>query len=367
MRNKERIIHIALRIATLLVLAVIIMMIYFFRTESKEEPVKVGAVLLGSADDKGWNESHYKGIKYACEEHECILIHKESIPEKEAPVKRAVRDLVEQGCSVIFLTSYGYSGYTKDIVDEYPDVAFYYLAGKSNRRNGTAYFARMYQARYLAGIVAGASTESGILGYVASMPISETVRSINAYAMGARKSNPNAKVYVVYTESWEDKDREIAAVEKLAAAGADVMTYHEDKPYALEKAEEMGLYSIGYDVIYDEYSEKMLTAALFNWDLVYDDILNDHLSGRASSNNDYWLGLSDGAVSLYPYSNLVSDKTRKLVEQEEERIQTWRDVFSGIIYDNKGNIRCNRMERIGDEELFNEMDWYVEGIEIYDE
>ena len=88
--------------------------------------------------------------------------------------------------------------------------------------------------------------------------------------------------------------------------------------------------------------------------------------GRANFSEDYWLGLSDGAVSLYPYSKLVSAETKELVEKEKIRIQTWRDVFSGEIYDSAGVLRCHKDERISDDELFNSIDWYVKGVEVYD-
>ena len=366
MKNKEKVIRIAYLLIFAMLLTAIVVMILTFRTGKRDRDITVGAVFIGVSDDHGWNESHYKGIKAACDAHSCRLCSRMSVPEEEGARKAAVADLVGKGCSAVFLTSFGYGAYVDSIAKAYPDVAFFCISGESEAKNFVSYFARMYQARYLAGIVAGAATESGKLGYVTATPVPETIRAVNAYALGARKANPSVRVLVKFTGGWDDRQKEEAATRRLAAAGADVMTFHEDRPYEIELADEMGLYTTGYDHVFEKYSERFLTAAVFNWDMLYSRVLSDFLSGRANFANDYWLGLSEGAVSLYPYSELVTEDTRKLVSQEEQRIQSWRDVFSGEIRDNKGVLRCHENERIGDDELFNSIDWFVEGVEVYE-
>ncbi|MCR5452438.1 MAG: BMP family ABC transporter substrate-binding protein, partial [Lachnospiraceae bacterium] len=203
-------------------------------------------------------------------------------------------------------------------------------------------------------------------GYITSQPIPETIRSINAYTMGVRKANPSAKVLVSYVGSWNDSVKEGQIVKKMCDAGVDVFTHHQDAPYVIDVADDMGLYTTGYDFVYKDYSACFLTAALINWDVLYEKVLGDYISGRADFSDDYWLGLADNAVSLYPYSDLVSEETRALVESEKKRINSWRDVFSGEIYDNEGYLRCYKDERINDHDLFNNMDWLVEGAEIYE-
>lgn len=366
MKNKEHLVKAVFVVVSVLLVVGIVVLIFTFRAGKKEKTTEAGVVLIGSSDDNGWNESHYNGVKAACEKLSCTMHAEMNVPEEEEALREAVLRLTQEGCSVIFLTSYGYGGYADEIAEAFPEVAFYCISGDAEADNCMSYFARIYQARYLAGIAAGAATGSGVLGYVSAMPIPETIRSINAYCMGAQMANPGAKVLVKYTGSWDDKDAEEAAVKTLADAGADVMTFHEDRPYAIDLADEMGLYTTGYDYVTGDYSERFLTAAVFNWDMLYAKVLGDYLSGRGDYAHDYWLGLSDGAVSLYPYSALVSEETKKLIAAEEERLRTLRDVFSGEIYDNTGTIRCHTDERIGDEELFNSIDWYVEGVEIYE-
>ena len=366
MKNNEILFRAIFLIVSLLLVGGIIILIYTFQGGQQDDSTTVGVVCIGTSDDHGWNESHYKGVKKAVEAHGCDMHEKMSVPEEEDALKKAVSELATEGCNCIFLTSYGYGAYLDDIAKENPDIAFYCISGEATAGNCASYFARMYQVRYLAGIVAGAASKTGTLAFVSAMPIPETVRSINAYTLGVRKANPAAKVIVKYTGSWDDKGKEEAAVKELAAVGADVVTFHEDKPYAIDVADEMGLFTTGYDYVSRKYSERFLTAAVFNWDVLYEKVLGDYLSGRANFSKNYWLGIADGAVSIYPYSELVSKETAALVEQEKKRIQTWRDVFSGEIYDNAGTLRCHKDERISDDELFNSIDWYVKGVEVYD-
>ena len=326
----------------------------------------VGMVLLGSKSDQGWNESHFVGLDHACREHGCALKVHEHVPEEEAALAGTVDELAGEGVNVICLTSLGYGKYVDRIAERYPNIVFYSVSGQGTARNCTPYFARMYQVRYLSGIVAGAASRTGIVGYVTALPDAQTNRGINAFALGMRVANPKARLLVCFTGSWRNEIRERKCVSLLASEGADVLTYHEDKPYVVQEAEEQGLFSIGYNDVREEYSERFLTAALYDWNVVYKKILDDYLSGRRNVSSDYWIGLSMGGVRLYPLSPLVSAETAALVEREKERIMTSRDVYSGLIYDNTGNIRCEEGERISDSELFNGMDWFVEGVEIYE-
>ena len=144
-----------------------------------------------------------------------------------------------------------------------------------------------------------------------------------------------------------------------------MIAYQEDKPYAVREAEQRGLFSIGFDNVYEQYSDRFLTATMYDWDLIYEKVLGDYLSGRAHFSSGYWLGMEDDAVKLHPLSPLVSEKTVFLTSLAKQHAFA-QGVFSGVIYDNTGVLRCEEGERIGDQELFSGMDWFVEGVEIYE-
>lgn len=336
-----------------------------FRLPEIGRQITVGCVLVGSRNDKGWNESHYNGLLHACEEHKCILKVREGVAEDAAHIAVAVEELAAEGANVIYLTSFGYGRYVEGIAVKYPRIAFFSVSGSGKAKNQTTYFARLYQMRYLAGVIAGAESKTGVLGYVAAMPNTQVNRNINAYAMGMHVANPKAKLLVCFTGSWDDEVAERESVAKLQYAGADVITYQAGKPYAVDEAEKRGLFSIGFDNVYEQYSDRFLTASLYDWDVVYEKVLGDYLSGRTHFSGGYWLDMEEDAVKLHKLSPLVSEKTVFLTSLAQQHIKA-QGVFSGVIYDNNGTLRCEEGERIGDRELFTGMDWFVEGVEIYE-
>jgi basic membrane protein A len=321
--------------------------------------------LVGTKDDRGWNESHYNGLLHACEEHKCILKVRERVAEDAAHISIAVAELAAEGANVVYLTSAGYGIYAEGVAKNHPRIAFFSVSGSGKEKNQTTYFARLYQMRYLAGVIAGAASKTGVLGYVAAMPNSQINRNINAYAMGMRVANPKAKLLVCFTGSWDDEVADRESVAKLQYAGADVITYQAGKPYAVDEAERRGLFSIGFDNVYEQYSDRFLTATLYDWDVVYEKVLGDYLSGRTHFSSGYWLGMEEDAVKLHTLSPLVPKETAFLTSLAKQHI-TAQGVFSGVIYDNNGTLHCEEGERIGDGELFTGMDWFVEGVEIYE-
>ncbi|MCR5347325.1 MAG: BMP family ABC transporter substrate-binding protein [Fretibacterium sp.] len=366
MRGREWATHNLPLLLVGLICIALVVVIRSFRLPETERQVVVGCVLVGAKDDGGWNESHNTALLDACRVYDCGILMRERVAESESAVSAAVRSLVDQGANVIFLPSFGYGEYMDRIAREYPQVAFFGISGEGAAKNSTVYFARLYQARYLAGIVAGAGSKTGVLGYIASMPNPETIRGINAYAMGMRAVNPKARLMVRFTGSWDDEAAERESVALMAAESADVITYHEDQPYSVREAEKRGLMSIGYDAVYEKYSDRFLTAVIYDWKALYRKVLGDYLSGRANFFSGYWLGIEEEAVALYPLSPRVSEKTAFLVALEKKRLMNGCNVFSGVIYDNQGTLRCDEDERISDQELFNGMDWFIEGVEIYE-
>ena len=350
-----------------LIAILLVIVIQSFRLPKPERHVTVGCLLIGSKEDGGWNEGHYSGLLEACRAHGCKLAVREHVEEmNEDVVLAAVRGLVDEGANVIFLTSYGFGLQLDKIAQEYPRVAFFSISGEGKAKNATTYFARLYQVRYLSGVIAGMESKTGVLGYVAAIPNSQTNRGINAYALGMRFANPEARLIVRFTGSWDNEAAERESVALLQQEGADVITYHTDKPYAIREAEKRGLMSIGYSGVYEEYSDRFLTAALYDWNVLYEEVLGDYLSGRANFSTAYWLGIEEDAVKLWPLSPLVSEKAAFILSMEKQRIMNDHSVFSGVIYDNQGTLRCEKGERIKDHELFTGMDWFAEGVEIYE-
>lgn len=349
------------------IVAVIFLSISLFGREDKKDGVKIGFIMSGRMKEDGWNGMHYNGIKAACEKMNVELLVRENIKEFTGDCSWAIGDLAKEGVGMIILSSYGYSEEVKDLVKEYPGIVFYVNSSEYHEANMTSYFARMYQARYLSGIVAGMKTQSNKIGYVAAMPNNEVNRGMNAFVLGVKKVNPDAEVIATWTGDWDNGESERTAVYELVEKESiDVVAYHQNQSNVVYAAEEKGIYSIGYHQPTEGCSDKHLTAVTCQWGLVYEQVVREYLIGKGNIKDNYWIGMEANAIGLSTYSEEVTIDIIEELEAATDEILAGKDVFSGVIYDTEGNLRCDEKEFISDEVLLEQMDWYVEGVRFYE-
>lgn len=353
-------------VASIIIVAIIIgifvINIYEADTEVTKETTKVGVILNGSIDDRSWSQSHYEGLEKTAQELNLSVIYEENVVPEDIP--QIIERFVKEDCKVIVANSFEFGDYIKEAAEKYPEIYFLHATGVGEDKNLSTYFGRMYQIRYLSGIVAGLQTETDEIGYVAAFPIPEVNRGINAFTLGVRSVNSEAQVYVYWTNSWNDDSATADATNKLLDEhDIDVLAMHTDSLKALEIAEERGVMSIGYNVDNSQdYPNTYLTAAVWDWDEFYTPTILKCLQGKFEGRH-YWEGLDTGMVSLAPLTDMVDPKTAGIVEQERMRISSGTyDVFYGPIYDNEGNIRVQEGECMTDNAMLNEFDWYVEGV-----
>ncbi len=356
----------ALGFVGLIVLAALLIFISGFGN-GEDNKIKVGFIMSGSITEQGWNGMHYAGINEAADELGVELIVKENVLEFSGECGLKIKELAEEGAQMIVLGSYGYSKEVYELLNDYPDIVFYANSSEYHNYNLTSYFVRMYQARYLAGIVAGLRTKSGNIGYVAAMANNEVNRGINAFTLGVRAVNPEARVIVKWTGAWDDESAEKTAVEKLVSEkNIDIVTYHQNQPNVIWAAEMAQIESIGYHVAVENVSDRMLTSVVCDWKITYEELIKEFLQGEGNSKENYWIGLEKGVIGLSEYSSIVTGEEKAAVDAAKTMILSGKDVFSGLIKDNNGNVRCNEDEIISDEMLLEHMDWFVEGVEIYE-
>lgn len=330
--------------------------------KSEAQKLRVGFILLSDTADNGWNETHYRGIKAACDSLDIQMVLTDEIPEERAPLEKAVNDMLADSLKVIVLTSYSYPIIIKDIIEAHPEVMFYGINWEMSAPNYKAYFARIYQARYLAGVLAGAMTKKNRVGYVAAMKNIQVYRGLNAFILGVRHANPKAQVFVRWTNSWNEGRAEIENANKLIdSSDVDVIGFHQDRSYIIETAEERGVYCIGNHVEKNRFSPKMLSSIALNWGIVYKDFLQDYIQKKDNENMDYWIGLEKDAVGLSFYSSEVPDSVKALVKDAIDRIKGGYNIFSGKIYDSEGKVRSEDGESVSDEVLRSEMEWLIKG------
>lgn len=190
-----------------------------------KEDVKVGFIFIGDVSDKGYTYAHYQGLlamQEALGLTDDQIIIKTNVPEDSA-CDAAMLELIEAGCQIVFGNSYGYMNYMAEMAEEYPEVIFSHCSGyMSNDVNFNNYFGAIYQARYLSGIAAGMKTQTNKIGYVAAMQTPEVIGGFDAFALGVQSVNPDAVVYVKYTNSWYDATLERQTADALLDMGCDV-------------------------------------------------------------------------------------------------------------------------------------------------
>lgn len=362
----KKIIVTVLIIIVALIIGMVVIGIYEADSDVTKSTTNVGLILNGSRADKSWSQSHYESLYNTSQELNLNIICRENITADT--VEGIVEELASEDCKIIIANSDIFKDYIKKAAKRYPSIYFFHASGTDYSKNLCSYFGRMYQARYLAGVVAGLQTKTGAIGYVAAMPIYEVNRGINAFTLGVRSVNPKASVYVRWTDSWTDSIAARQATEQLVNEhGIDIITVHTDTISPLFVAQERGIWAIGYNTDNrEEYPDAYLTAAVWDWEGFYTEKLLTCLQGKFVGDN-HWEGLETGMVSLAPISEKAEAGINEAVERERQRILSGTyDVFYGPIYDNQGKLRIAEGECMTDDTMLNAFDWYVEGVIIED-
>ena len=326
--------------------------------------LKVGFVYVGPIGDEGYTYAHDQGRLALIEELGVETLYVESVPE-DSSCKSAIVNLIDQGCSLIYATSFGHGDWAYEVAQEYPDVKFGHGTGYLLADNFSNYMGRVYEPRYLSGIVAAMNSKSGKIGYVAAMPIAEVIRGINAFTLGARSVDKNITVEVIWTNTWYDTALEKSAAVELINKGCDVIAQHCDSTAPQIAAQEAGVKAIGYNASTQmEAPNAYLTAPLFNWEVFYKQDIEKIMNGKWKGET-YWTGLSTGMVSLDKLTDLCAPGTQEAVDAAKEKIISGELVIfsgkNGEIKDNKGNVVVKAGRALTDAEL-NSMDWLVEGV-----
>lgn len=360
--------RILLAVTGIVIIVVLFLILAGLGNAKQNQKKKIGFILSGSATEEGWNGMHYQGIKLACEKAKAELLLAENVAEFSGQCEPAIRELAARGCKMLILSSYGYSEEVHHIAEEYPELVFYVNSSEYHADNLTSYFVKMYQARYLSGIIAGMMTKTNRIGYVAAMSNNEVNRGISAFTLGVKRVNPEAEVVVTFTGAWDDESMEKSAAQNLIEhANADVLTYHQNQSYVAEVAEQAGIYSIGYHETKHSFSENYLTTVKCDWSIIYKELVQDFLKGDANLAENFWIGMETGAVGLSELSEKVPEVVRKEVEAATKEILNGKEIFSGKLYDITGKQQCEENELISDERLLEHFDWLVEGVRIYEE
>ena len=327
------------------------------------EKMKVGFIYIGPPGDHGWTYAHDQGRLQLEEElgSKVETTFVEGVPEGP-DAERTIATLAQTGHKLIFTTSFGYMEPTLKVAKRFPDVKFEHATGYKRSANVSTYSARFYEGRYVQGVIAGQVSKSGVIGYIASFPIPEVIRGINAFMLGAQTQNPNIKVKVVWVYTWYDPGKEADAAKVLMDQGADIITQHTDSTAAMQEAEERGIHAFGQASDMIQFAPKtQLTANMNTWGPYYVARTKAVLNGQWES-QDTWDGMAAGMVVMAPFTNMSSDIAA--VAQ-----QTYDDIRSGKLHPFRGPINDQSGKevvaagQVADDGMLAGMNFYIEGID----
>ncbi len=361
------------KLLTILLLALVVTGMLFANggQESQEvenQPFKIGVIYVSAPGDFGYSYMHDQGTKAVKEKFgdKVKIVVAENIAENESS-QRMMENMIAQGCKLIFANSYNYQTYMQNAAKDNPEVLFEHCSGYLDNENMHNYFGKMYQIRYLSGMIAGSMTKTNKIGYVAAYNTPEVVRGINAFTLGARRTNPKAEVRVVWTNTWFNPSLEREGAISLLDAGCDVIAQHQDTTEPAKAAIDRGAYAVGYNADFSalvkEKPENVLCSPIWHWGAYMIPATEHAMNGTWKDQpKAYWGGIEDGIVDLSPISPLVSEEIKKDVAEVKQKIKDGQwDVFWGELKDNDGNVKQKAGEKMSDGDMLT-MQWFVDGV-----
>jgi basic membrane protein A len=355
--------------------------------QAQEKKLKACFIYVGPVGDIGWSFAHDEARKLSEKALPWLETqYVESVPEGQAlPV---IDRLVKGGCKVVFTTSFGFMDQTLEAARKYPDVVFAHTAGFKRAPNMATFMADFYQVYYLNGLMAGAVTKTGKVGYVAAFPIPELKRHISAFALGVRAANPKATVNVKWINAWVGPAKAREAAEALMAEGNDVLAFTEDTATVVQVAGRKKVPSFAhYSPMHRFAPDYVVSGQLVHWEKIYIDFLSKVHDGTYAPGKlqdvDYWWLLREGAVEMGTQPGMpinpkwvdalkkaqmtvagkpvsVHDRVMELLKDMSSSKPTF-DPFTGPLQDRNGAQRVPAGKVMTVKEL-NEMQWVAPGV-----
>ncbi len=310
--------------------------------------LKVGVILVGD-ENEGYTYAHIEGIQKAAEvlgvpaEN---IIWKYSVAE-DATCYDAAADLADAGCNVVFTNSYGHQTYCQQAAVEFPEVQFVSMTGDTANRAGldnfSNAFTKVYESRYVSGVVAGMKIAELIandglsaenfdengnvkVGYVGAYPYAEVVSGYTAFFLGILSVVEYVVLEVTYNNSWFEITAEAEAANALMSSGCVVIGQHADStgaPSAVQAAQEAGkvAYSIGYNVdMLAVAPTAALTSATNVWEVYYEYAMKSVINGQPIARN-WAAGYAEGAVAITALGESCAKGTAEKVAEVETALK----------------------------------------------
>jgi simple sugar transport system substrate-binding protein len=330
----------------------------------------IGVIYVGPKDDYGYNQAQAQAAAVIRKMPGVTVIEQEKVAET-MDVQKVMASMIEQdGATLIFPTSFGYfDPHVLRVAEKYPKVRFAHCGGLWTKgkhpANTGSYFGYIDECQYLDGVVAGMTSKTKKLGFIAAKPIPQVLRNINAFTMGARSVDPSVTTRLIFTGDWSLPVKEAEAANTLIDQGVDVVTCHVDSPKVIvEAAERRGVYVCGYHASQATLAPKgYLTGAEWNWVTPYTEHVKAAQSGQPM-NNFLRGGLKEGFVKTSPYGKSSSEAARKKADAVKgEMSKGGYAIFKGPLKDNNGKtVIATGSAHQQTDPVLEQMNYLVDGV-----
>ena len=327
---------------------------YFIPTSAKK--FTVAFLYPKTAESSDWTYAHDLGRSYLEDSFpdQISTICVENVTEEN--IEEVLNEVIAKGASIIFEIAPQLMKPSLKVAVEHPEVKILNCSLNEPSKHIRTYYARMYEAKFVSGMVAGAMAENDKIAYVADYPIYGMIANINAFALGANCVNPRAKIYLVWsTKKDYDLDKFLRENDIHYVSNQDMIT-------PLSASREFGLYK------YENDEALNLVMPVWNWGIFYEKMIQSILAGAYQSEGDaeakalnYWWGMSAGVVDLI-CSKHVPDGVQRLVDHMRYDVSEGQIYpFFGRIHSQDGTLR-NKEEEVMRPEDVMKMDWLVENV-----
>ncbi|PZO14099.1 MAG: BMP family ABC transporter substrate-binding protein [Burkholderiales bacterium] len=328
-------------------------------------PLEIGFLYQSPVSDVGWVAAHELARLQLEKEFGDRIKTRVVQDVKVGPDgARVMREMVSDGAGLVVLGSFGYMNDGLKLASEHPKTSFVHASGFKQAANFGTYNARWYEGAYVAGMVAGKVTRTNKLGYVGAIPIPDVVSTINAFALGVKRTNPAATVSVVWVNEWFNPGSERDAANALMRQGADVIgSGFQDNPAIVQAAEARGVWSIGmFTDVRKAAPKKLLTSITHDWTPHLRQVVADTLAGKFKG-APYVGTLKNGGVGLVEWNPAVPADVQAMAKAAQADIVSGKLLpFAGPLKDSTGKVRAAQGAAVSDADIAG-MNWFVEGIQ----
>lgn len=320
--------------------------------------LKIGFIYENTPEDSQWCYAHELGRQYI-DDTFGKQIETMSISNVRPNIddEKAISDMVHNGADIVFVTSPAMIMASVKMAIAHPEVKILNCSLNASHKYIRTYYARMYEAKFLTGVLAGALADENKIGYVAQYPVYGTISNINSFALGAKLVNPRAKIYL----EWSSRKNS----DPMAEFKKENIKYISDQDMITPRCSlrRFGLY------VEDENNTQNLAMPVWHWGVFYEKLIQSIMSGswKYDENSDtakalnYWWGMSSKAVDIICSTKLPAE-TLRLIETLKSLICEGKfEPFTGKLYDQNGKLRNDEGNELTPEDIVT-MDWLLDNV-----